>query len=182
MPNELRDKYSGETVKEYMDGLPEDLQIDAIGLWHVVVFGREGFGLSGDKLVGFVRQAVTAVLAAGAKPVVGATDGVHCWTPVGYGGTIEGICDAIVAEWRGLRRDPSVGDVWFALPHIYRGTLPAGAEVSAGDWPGYPGSVFKRPDGTIIGTRESSTGPIIDIIRSGDPSIPTGFKICQNDE
>lgn len=182
MPNELRDKYSGETIKEYMDGLPEDLQIDAIGLWHVVVFGREGFGLSGDNLVSFVRRAIVALLAAGAKPVVGATDGVHCWTLADYGDTVDEICDAMITEWVRSRRDPGVGDVWFALPRIYRGTLPPGAQIPADGWPGYPGSVFKRLDGFIVGTRESSTGPMIDIIRSNDPTIPSGFKIYQNDQ
>jgi hypothetical protein len=121
-----------------------------------------------------------ALLAAGADPVVGATDGVHSWTRVDFGDTDDEICDAIIGEWLNSGGEPDIGDVWFARPHIYRGKLPPGTERPSG-WPGYPGLVFERLDGSIVGTRDSSTGPKIDIIRSNDPDFPRGFKIKQNE-
>jgi hypothetical protein len=119
MMMELRDKYYGQTVDEWISTLPGELPVDAVGLWQIVSFGREGFGLSGDELVNFVRRGIEELFAKGAKPVLGAMDGVHVWTTVDYGSTSESMSRAIIAEWRNLGRDPDEGDVWFALPHIF---------------------------------------------------------------
>ena len=45
--------------------------------------------------------------------------------------------------------------------------------------PRYPGVAFERPDGTVIGIRNSSNGPTIDVIRSNDPLIGPDFKVHQ---
>jgi RHS repeat-associated protein len=45
--------------------------------------------------------------------------------------------------------------------------------------PGYPGVAFERPDGSLIGLRNSSTGSVIDVLRSNDPLILPGFKVHQ---
>jgi hypothetical protein len=119
LKNELRDKYYGNTVQEWIEKVPGELLVDAVGLWQIVSFGREGFGLSGDELVDYVRQNLFALFAKGAKPVQGALDNIHPWTLVDYGKTAEQMADAIINEWRNSGRDPDVGGVWFALPHIY---------------------------------------------------------------
>jgi len=41
-----------------------------------------------------------------------------------YGDTAGEISEAIITEWRDSGREPDVGDVWFALPHILEATLP----------------------------------------------------------
>ena len=82
MKKELRDKFYGQTVEEWIEKIPGELPIDAVGLWQIVPFAREGFGLSGEELLDVVRRSITALLAKGAVPVVGAMDGVHFWTPV----------------------------------------------------------------------------------------------------
>src|SRR6266849_5842529 len=124
MNKERRDKIYGQTVGEWIEKIPGELPIDAVGLWQIVSFGREGFELSGEELVDAVRRSITALLAKGAVPVVGARDGIHVWTPVKYGDTADETIEAIITEWRNLGRDPDGGDVWFALPHILEATLP----------------------------------------------------------
>jgi hypothetical protein len=116
---ELRDKFYGQTVEEWIEKLP----VDAVGLWQIVSFGRQGFGLSGEELITVVRQGIAALLAKGAVPVVGARDGIHVWTPVNYGDMAEETSEAIITEWRSSGREPDVGDVWFALPHVLEATL-----------------------------------------------------------
>lgn len=126
MMNEPRDKDDGETISEYLAGFTEELAIDAVGLWQIVPAGRDGFGLSGAELVDFVRRGVGALLAKGARPVVGSADEERNWTLVNYGNTAEEICDAVISEWLKTGRDPNVGDVWFALPDIYEETFAPG--------------------------------------------------------
>jgi hypothetical protein len=119
MKKELRHRIYGTTIEQWISLVPGELPIDAVGLWQIVPAGRDGFGLAGDELVEFVKANILALLAKGAKPVIGAMDNVHFWTLVSYGETPEQIADAIIHEWRSSGREPSPGDVWFALPHIY---------------------------------------------------------------
>jgi hypothetical protein len=123
MKKELRDKFYGQTVEEWIEKLPGELPVDAVGLWQIVSFGREGFGLSGEELIAVVRQGIAALLAKGAVPVVGARDDIHVWIPVNYGDMAEETSEAIITEWRNSGREPDVGDVWFALPHLLEVTL-----------------------------------------------------------
>jgi len=45
---------------------------------------------------------------------------------------------------------------------------------------GYSGTWYQRSDGTVFGIRESSgSGTTIDVIRSNNPSLPSGFKVHQ---
>jgi hypothetical protein len=81
----LRDKFYGNTVEEWIDKVPAELSVDAVGLWQIVSFGREGFGLAGKELTEYVRRSLVALFAKGAMPVTGATDGIHIWTLVNYG-------------------------------------------------------------------------------------------------
>ena len=122
MNSERRDKFFGATIQEWVDKVPGELAIDAVGLWQIVSFGRDGFDLSGDELVDVVRRCLISLLAKGARPVVGATDYVHYWTLVNYGRTTEEIVDGVIDEWRSSGSEPGAGGVWFALPHIYNAT------------------------------------------------------------
>lgn len=107
MTNELRDKYYGRTLDEYLSTLPGELPIDAVGLWQVVPSGRDGFGLSGSELDAFVRRGVLALLAAGAVPVRHVPGSDYEWDiQKQYGVAPEEIADAVVAEWRAMPDDP----------------------------------------------------------------------------
>ena len=119
MKKELRHRIYGTAIEQWISLVPGELPIDAVGLWQIVPAGRDGFGLAGDELVEFVEANILALLAKGAKPVIGAMDNVHVWTLVNYGETAEQIADAIIHEWLRSGREPGPGDVWFALPHIY---------------------------------------------------------------
>lgn len=102
--------------------VPAELAVDAVGLWQVVAAGREGSDLAGNDLYNFVRQHIVALLEKGAKPVIGSADKMYFWVVVDYGKTPDEIADAILMEWQNSGREPDVGGVWFALPHIYQAT------------------------------------------------------------
>lgn len=119
MSTELRDKFYGMTRDEYVARVPAELAVDAVGLWQVISFGRQGFGLSGEPLVNLVRLCILELLSKGAKPVIGARDGLHFWKVVNYGERPEEIADGIIKEWQITGRDPDPGGVWFACSKIY---------------------------------------------------------------
>jgi hypothetical protein len=125
MRSGLRHKIYETPVEEWIAAVPNELPIDAVGLWQIVPAGRDGFELSGLELIEFVRLNLLALLEKGAKPVIGAVDGIHIWTLVPYGETPAEIADAIIGEWITSRREPDGGDVWFALPHIYESKRPS---------------------------------------------------------
>jgi hypothetical protein len=77
MTKALRDRYFGNTIDEWISTLPGKLAVDAVGLRQIVSFGREGFGLSGDQLTDFVRRGIEELFVKGAKPVIGAMDGIR---------------------------------------------------------------------------------------------------------
>ena len=118
MSNELRDKFYGHTIEERIALVPGELQIDAVGLWQIVSFGRQGFDLSGEVLADYLRRNILALLDNGAKPVVAVANAIHGrgWLPVDYGNTPDQIANAIIQEWLEEELEPNFR-VWFALPH-----------------------------------------------------------------
>jgi hypothetical protein len=125
MRSDRRHRLYATPIGEWIAAVPNELPIDAVGLWQIVPAGRDGFELSGQDLIEFVRLTLLALLERGAKPVMGAVDGVHIWTLVPYGETPAQIADAIIKEWSTSGREPDAGDVWFALPHIYESKRPS---------------------------------------------------------
>lgn len=126
MSTEPVNKYNGVALGDWIKACPNELDIDAVGFWQVVSNMRRGFGLSGDDLDRAVRDSLNALLARGALPVVGSvSDGVGYWTHVPhYGAEASAIVEAVIAEWHAMRRDPDVGDIWFALPHLHGPDVP----------------------------------------------------------
>lgn len=119
-------KYNGGKLNDWLKLFPNELDVDAVGFWQVVSTMCRGFGLSGSDLDQAVRDALHALLARGALPVVGSmSDGIGCWayTPR-YGEEASAIVEAVIAEWHAMKRDPDVGDVWFALPHFHGPDVP----------------------------------------------------------
>ncbi len=118
--NQLRDRYFGLTVEEWIARTPGELARDAVGLWQILAAGRQGFGLSGPKLIDFVRRSLLALFAKGAKPVTGDVNKVYIWARLtNYGDDPEKMADAIIEEWQKSGRDPDYGGVWFATPNVY---------------------------------------------------------------
>jgi hypothetical protein len=118
MAHEPRHKQFGHTIEEWIALVPGELPIAEISLWHVVVAGREGFGLSGEALTDYMRRNIFALLDAGAKPVTHVANAIHGrgWLPVDYGSTPDQIADTIIAEWLAEGAEPNFR-VWFTLPH-----------------------------------------------------------------
>ena len=120
MMNEPLHKDTGETLTEVISQIPNELEVDAEGLWHIVPIGETGFGLSGKDLSDFVRRAVLALLDAGAVPVRHIPNSGYEWVhQKQYGTTREDIAGAIVKEWEPVPNNSA--DLiehcpWFAKP------------------------------------------------------------------
>jgi hypothetical protein len=105
-----------------MTAVPNELEIDAVGLWQIVPALRTAFGLTDTALEHAVRETLNGLLAREARPVVGSSAQDGCWVPVDrYGNDPTAIADAVIAEWQAMARDPDVGDVWFAHPRLWAG-------------------------------------------------------------
>lgn len=120
---QARDNVFGQTVMDYIQTLPGELPIDAVGLWQIVPAGRQRYGLRDDDLTEFVRRCVFSLVAHGAKPVVGG-GGTDCdWIIQSqYGETNQEIVDAVVKEWLASGAvDGSPEGLWFALPSPHVG-------------------------------------------------------------
>jgi hypothetical protein len=57
MIDDAENKFSGDTVAEWLESLPYELENDAIGLWTMIPAGRYDLGLAGDDLIEFTRRA-----------------------------------------------------------------------------------------------------------------------------
>lgn len=127
MSVEPTNKYNGMTLSDWIRACPNELDIDAVGLWQIVPTMCRSFGLSGGALDRAVRDTLHALLARGALPVVGSmSDGVGRWTYTPrYGKEASAIVEAVIAEWHAMGRDPDVGDVWFAPLHLHGPAPPA---------------------------------------------------------
>jgi hypothetical protein len=107
-------RFHGTSAADWIARVPNELEVDAVGLWQIIPAGRHGFGFSGADLEQFTREALSELLARGALPVTG-QDGV--WViEHRYGAKADEIIDNVVKKWlsEGMR-DPDVGDVWFGL-------------------------------------------------------------------
>jgi len=121
---QARDKNFGQTVIEYIQTVPGELPVDAVGLWQIVPAGREGFDLKGEDLAQFIRLCVFALLKHGAVPVTGGAGTEYDWLHEHrYGNTMDEIADAVVAEWMvSGAPDCDPGGLWFALPSPHVGS------------------------------------------------------------
>ncbi len=122
---EAKDKFFGQTIAEYIETVPGELSIDAVGLWQIVPAGRQCFSLQGADLIDFVRRCVWALLKHGAKPVIGGAGTSYDWLlQPQYGESNEEIADAMIAKWLADgASDTDPGGLWFALPKMF-GCMP----------------------------------------------------------
>lgn len=113
-------RWSSDEISTEIALFPNELDHDAVGLWHIVGAAEGRFNLSGDARTEFVRQVVDAILEAGGVPVRGATGGEYEWIlQRHYGSRREEIVSAIISEWHALPDDPTIlagQGVWFARP------------------------------------------------------------------
>ena len=85
-----------DTVADYIETRPYDIDGDGEALWRIVPAGR-GFGFEGSELAEFVRLCVMRLLEAGAVPVRHGPDDAELeWEEqTQYGATKEQMADLI---------------------------------------------------------------------------------------
>lgn len=106
MNSEPRHRRTNETISEALSNYSVELDIDAIGIWHIVPRGQDNFGLEGAALTNYVRLAITAILDAGGVPVRHVPESGYEWVlQKQYGSTRDEIVDAIVKEWELVPND-----------------------------------------------------------------------------
>lgn len=118
MTQDRRDSVYGRTMSEWIDLVPGELTVDAVGLWQILAAGRHHFYLEGDELADYVRRNIVALIDAGAVPVFHDQDSEFEWTTnYDYGATSVEIANAVVNEWQASRDDKSYPlGIWFARP------------------------------------------------------------------
>jgi len=109
----------GDTVTQYLETLPYELDGDGVGFWTIVPAGRS-FRFEGADLAEFVRRSVLRLLDVEGLPVRYADDGPLQWQEQKqYGKTKEEIADAIVAEWLAAGGgDPPWSWLWFVTRDV----------------------------------------------------------------
>ena len=117
MNSPLVHKAFGTPIDEWIERTPNELPVDAVGLWQVVVGFTRGFDLSGAELEHYVRLSVAKLLERGALPVQGNRN--RGWSVrQDLAGPRGESLERIIAYWKSLSHEPNVGDVWFALPQF----------------------------------------------------------------
>ncbi|WP_315925313.1 hypothetical protein [Mesorhizobium sp. SP-1A] len=97
--------------------MPNELAIDAVGLWQIIPYGRHDFGFNGQDLEAFTAEALSNLLARGAVPITG-QDGK--WViEHRYGTANQEIITNVIDKWLAPGApDPDVESVWFGLPSV----------------------------------------------------------------
>lgn len=116
MTKEPVDKYFGISIREWIEMTPNELEVDAVGLWQIVPVGRDSFGLAGDELKGFVWKSVVALVEKGAAPARMSSENDKYWDwQTQYGESPEDIADSVIKEWVDSGVDPEMNGLWFSL-------------------------------------------------------------------
>jgi hypothetical protein len=110
---------SREAVNEWIALVPNELGIDAVGLWQVVGPLRTQFGLSGEALATAVRSTVVGLVEAGAMPVQGDSRDLRWHLRTDLASPAEAVVENVMNYLSALGRDPDVGDVWFTRAKFY---------------------------------------------------------------
>ncbi len=104
------------SLDEWLSRLPNELAIDAVGMWQIIPVLRQQFNLEGDELVEWTRRGILALIARGAVPVKGSGQTKGWYQQHGYGATPQAMTEAIISEWQLTGEDPEPYDsLWFAL-------------------------------------------------------------------
>jgi hypothetical protein len=112
--------HKNETIGEYIRCIDGELTVDAVGLWQIISYGREGFGLLNDKLTEFVQLCISSLLNRGAVPVLGGGKSQYEWIyQPQYGKIKSKIINSILEEWlNNGAKNPDPNGLWFALPSL----------------------------------------------------------------
>lgn len=122
----------GIGIDEWIDRVPNELLVDAVGLWQIVPVFQKNFGLSGERLEHYVRLSIAELLKRGALPVEPTRAGWEVREDLALppGETVE----KVVRYWKSLNREPGVDDIWFSLPPFDRDARYDSGEDEAQSW------------------------------------------------
>lgn len=112
----MLDKYFGISLDEWIERTPNELEVDAVGMWQIVPVGEDSFGLRGEALKDFVRRSVVALVKRGAKPVRPSSQKRLVWEKqIQYGNAPDEIAENVINEWISSGEEPNHDGLWFAL-------------------------------------------------------------------
>lgn len=116
MNGEPVDKYFGVSMSDWISRIPNELEMDAVGLWQLVRVGRGGYCLGDQDLRDFVRRGIIALLEKGAVPVRPSNVNNEFWRKdVSYGISPDEVSEKIIAEWERSGVDPDEDGLWFSV-------------------------------------------------------------------
>ena len=121
--NSRRNRFSGETLDEYISVLPGDLPNDAIPLASVIPALAVSFDLSEDDLIKFSKHALFELFRQGGVPVNGAksdASGNFDWAYVDCGESPSDWVENITRNWIPLREEKEYWTLWIASPKYMR--------------------------------------------------------------
>jgi hypothetical protein len=109
----------GDTVADFLNTLPYEIDGDGEGLWSLVPTGRS-FEFEGADLKEFVRISVLRILYVGGVPVRHSENGPLRWLEQKQHGTErDQIANAIIAEWQAAGGgDPPWEWLWFVSRRV----------------------------------------------------------------
>jgi hypothetical protein len=110
------DDHQKARLAEWIKGWTEELDRDAIALWHIL-YGLEDFGgLVDTGLHEGLRLGIQSLLEAGAVPVQGCAQ-LQTWVRVDYRGSPAEIASEIAGAVAAGRIKPEFPEgLWFAIP------------------------------------------------------------------
>lgn len=112
---------TGLTQSELIAIIPNELPIDAVGLWQIIAMSRLEFPIEGENLTDFARRSIIALIEAGASPVR-FSEGPpnNYWEPRHcLGKDPATIAENVIAQWREDEQEADLGGLWFALPALW---------------------------------------------------------------
>lgn len=119
MTQEPIDRYFGIPMSEWIARVPNELEVDAVGLWQIIPVGIDSFGLSGSALDDFTRRCIIELLDRGAVPVEAAKTASGWVSIQQYHGSHRDIVDLIISDWKSGKITVDQDSVWFALPENF---------------------------------------------------------------
>jgi hypothetical protein len=116
MSSEPVHKYFGTPISEWIRCIPNELSIDAVGLWQIIPVGIEDFSLENSELEEFCKDCIVALVNSGAKPVVASDQESKYWQhQPQYGNQATEIACAIIKAWKKSPELATHGGIWFDL-------------------------------------------------------------------
>ena len=106
----------GIPLEEWIEKIPNELEMDCVGLWQLTGAFERGFGLEGPDLELAMKSAVEGLLGRGALPVVSPYLEGALMAREDLMSDGRGDVQKIIVHWRSLDHSPSFEDIWFDVP------------------------------------------------------------------